>query len=86
MIILNIKLEDIEKAIVAGGNDWKMQNNTLDRKTKFIYYVDNFDTLKLLCNTTLSQEKTDSMHIIDGQTFVLLYIVNNCFVNMEQKK
>ena len=57
MIILNIKLEDIEKAIVAGGNDWKMQNNTLDRKTKFIYYVDNFDTLKLLCNTTLSKEK-----------------------------
>lgn len=53
----DIMLEDLEQAIKAGGTNWSMQNNLLDRKTKFIYDVRDFKTLQLLCNTTLSKEE-----------------------------
>lgn len=54
---MNIKLEDLQKAIIAGGTKWELQNNEQDRKTKFIYDVTDFDTLKLLCNTVLSKDE-----------------------------
>ena len=54
---MDVILEDLQKAIVAGGNEWEVQNNEQDRKTKFIYDVTDFDTLKLLCNTVLSKDE-----------------------------
>lgn len=52
---MEIKLKDLEQAIIAGGESWQMQNNLLDRKTKFIYDVRDFKTLQMLCNSTLSK-------------------------------
>ena len=54
---MDITLEDLQKAIVAGGTGWTVQNNEQDRKTKFIYNVEDFNTLKLLCDTTLTREE-----------------------------
>ena len=55
---MEITLEDLNKAIQAGGNNWSIQNNILDEKTKFIYDVKDFNTLQLLCNTVLKKEDT----------------------------
>ena len=54
---MDTTLEDLQKAIIAGGTNWGVQNNERDRKTKFIYNVEDFNTLKLLCDTTLTKEE-----------------------------
>lgn len=54
---MDIALDDLQKAIIAGGKNWEVQNNEQDRKTKFIYDVKDFNTLKLLCNNTLTKEE-----------------------------
>lgn len=54
---MDILQEDLEKAIIFGGNNWNIQNDELDKKTKFIYDVRDFNTLKLLCDTTLSKKE-----------------------------
>jgi len=50
---MEIKLEDLEKAIKAGGDSWCIQNNDWDAKTKFIYDVKDFNRLEMLCNCAL---------------------------------
>ena len=55
--ILDITLEDLQKAIIAGGTNWGVQNNEQDRKTKFIYDIRDFKTLKLLCDNALTKEE-----------------------------
>lgn len=54
---MDITLEDLQKAIVAGGTSWGVQNNEQDRKTKFIYDVRDFKTLKFLCDNALTKEE-----------------------------
>ena len=54
---MDITLEDLQKAIIAGGDSWGIQNDEQDRKTKFIYDVRDFNTLKLLCNNALTKEE-----------------------------
>lgn len=54
---MSIALEDLQKAIIAGGNSWVFQNDEQDRKTKFIYDIRDFNTLKFLCNNTLTKEE-----------------------------
>ena len=49
-------LEDLQKAIVLMGDSWQKQNNLLDRKTKFVYDVDNFELLDKMCKTMLKNE------------------------------
>ena len=39
-------LEDLQKAIKLMGNNWQKQNNLLDRKTKFIYYVETNEKIQ----------------------------------------
>ena len=38
------------------GDSWQKQNNLLDRKTKFVYDVDNFELLDRMCKTMLKNE------------------------------
>lgn len=57
VIEMEIKLEDLEKAIKAGGNDWSIQNNNSDMKTKFIYDVKDFNKLQTLCNCALRSDE-----------------------------
>ena len=54
---MDITLEDLQKAIIAGGTNWGVQNNEQDRKTKFIYDIRDFKTLKLLCDNALTKEE-----------------------------
>lgn len=49
-------LKDLQKAIVLMGDSWQKQNNLLDRKTKFVYDVDNFELLDRMCKTMLKNE------------------------------
>ena len=49
-------LKDLQKAIILMGDSWQKQNNLLDRKTKFVYDVDNFELLNRMCKTMLKNE------------------------------
>lgn len=67
--------QDIELAINSMNKIWYKQNNVLDKKTTFIYDVENFNGLIDICNRMLSKEDERQYAI---HRWVNLQISNFC--------